>query len=373
MGSVTRRVAIGVRVGVMAGCASTRPVPGGGQAEQAEAHVQMDPLVVRAETDPLTGLDGYDAEALLEVGNRELGQGSHDRALKVYQRLLEVFPDSPLAAAARFNAGLCFEHLAEHAEALASFDRIIAEHRESAFWKDAHYRRSFALAKLGRWREVADNFWAIRQFPELNTMDELEARVGQGVGHFMEGEHASAERELMSAIRFYEDKSKQEYLPADYFVGQSRFYLGEIYARAFEALALSAPDVERKDWAEMMGKELEEKCQLLLRAQNNFIRTIRVGHTGWATAAGYRIGSLYERLYEDLMRVPVPADVTGDAKDIYVEELRERVKVLVVKAINVYEQSLAMAQRVGERNEWVERTSQSLERMKSLYLSAFQG
>ena len=47
--------------------------------------------------------------------------------------------------------------------------------------------------------------------------------------------------------------------------------------------------------------------------------------------------------------------------------------MLVSKAIKIYEQSLEMAGRVNEKNEWVERTSKSLERMKSLYIDAMAG
>ena len=58
-----------------------------------------------------------------------------------------------------------------------------------------------------------------------------------------------------------------------------------------------------------------------------------------------------------------------EARTVYREALRERVSVLVMKAIKVYESSLQMARRVGEQNEWVVKTSQQLERMKALYLA----
>lgn len=335
--------------------------------------VKMEPILVRAAPDPLTGLDGYDAEALLEVGNEQFRQEAYDRAIKVFEKLLEQFPDSATVPKARYNIGLSYEQLAEPEKAHDQFRKVIELYPGTDAFKDAHFRDCLSLAKLGRWKEVADTFWAARQLQGLTVMDELEARVGQGVAMFMQEDYATAEREFMSAIRFFEAHEKNEYLPAEYFVGQARFYLGEIYAREFERYTLKAPEVGHEQWVEMMGKELEEKCQLLLRAQNNLIRAIRVGHAGWATASGFRIGSLYERLYDDLIQVPVPPGVDDEAKAYYQTQLREKVSVLVVKAIKIYEQSLQMAQRVGEKNEWVERTSVSLERMKSLYLSQKEG
>ena len=347
-----------------AGCATTQRA-----TDPDDRTVRMDPILIHSQTDPLTGLDGYDAQALLELGNKLYEQGDADKAVKVYNKLLTAFSESEHVAGALYNKGLALEKLAEWQEAIACYQTILDSHQESDSFKDAHFRKAFGHHKLKQWVEVADTFWRVRQLDNLNTMDELEARVGQGVGMFMQKDYATAEREFMRAIRFFEEKKKSEHLPADYWIGQSRFYLGEIYAREFEQVILSKPNADEESWAEMMGKELEDKCQLLLRAQNNFIRTIRVGHRGWATAAGYRIGSLYERLYDDLLNVPVPPNIGEEAQKLYLEELRKKVGVLVMKAIKIYERSLDMAQRVGEKNEWVDRTSKSLERMKALALA----
>lgn len=344
---------------VLSACASApKPPPS----------VVMDPVVVRAEPDPLTGLDAYDAEQLLELGNEEYGAGNFDRSAKIFEHLVETFPESELVPSAAYNAGLSYEELVEWGEAARCYAFIVEHHPEGGTGKDAMFRLGFAYGKLERWGEVADTYWAIRQREGLSVMEELEARVNTGVGFFMQKDYPTAEREFMRALSFYEEHGHERFLPAQYFLGQSRFYLGEIYARWFEEKQIQLPaETGGDDWIQSVGEDLEEKCRLLLRAQNNFIRAIRVGHTGWATAAGYRIGSLYEILYTQLMEVPVPEELSPEAQEIYVEELQGRVSVLVVKAIRVYEMSLEMAERVGERNEWVERTNQSLERMKTLY------
>ncbi len=369
--SALQRIPVGLVVGLAAGlgaCATTKTAP----KPEASPHVKMAPILVHSEKDPLTGLDGYDAEQLLELGNQLHAKAEYDKAVKVFDRLISAFPKSELVASAIYNSGLSFEKLVELDKALERYKKVVADHRDSSSFKDAYFRVSFMLSKLKRWEEVANTFWAIRHLDNLTPMDELEARVGMGVGMFMQKDYATAEREFLHALSFHRKHSKMEYLPADYYVGQSRFYLGEIYAREFESTKLSPPKANEETWVEMMGRELEKKCEILLRAQNNFIRTIRVGHTGWATAAGFRIGSLYQTLYEDLVNLPVPPSLDSDSQELYSKELRKRVSVLVLKAIQVYERSLQMAQRVGEKNEWVEKTSESLERMKTLYLEAMK-
>lgn len=348
------------------GCAS-----GGAQATQ----VQMDPVVVQAEPDPVTGLDSFDAASLFELGNQEYAAQNYSRSREIFAKLVETFPESPLVPAASYNAALSCQKDEAWSCAAEWFERVVEQDPDGDNGKDAHFSLGFAYGKLERWEDVANTYWAIRQREGLTEMEELEARVNTGVGFFMQEDYATAEREFMQALSFFEAHERDRFLPAQYFVGQSRFYLGEIYARWFEQKELEAPaaGTDGDAWVEQVGEDLEEKCRLLLRAQSNFIRTIRVGHTGWATAAGYRIGSLYEILYDQMMQVPVPDDLSPEAQQVYVEELQKKVGILVVKAIRVYEMSLEMAERVGERNEWVQRTNESLERMKGLYQQKLLG
>ena len=307
-GSVRREVGLAAAAGLLVGCAAATSAPSpvaSVSTSTSTPNVEMDPVVVNAESDPLTGLDGYDAQQLLEVGNQRYASQSYDEAVKVYDLLLTTFPESDLVPSAVYNKGLAFEQLAEFERAYQEFEKVVAQHPTAPSHKQAQFRVAFNLSKLERWTEVGDAFDAIRKRDDITPMDELEARVGQGVALFMMKDYAGAERAFRSALRFHDKESKLQFLPAEYWVGQSRFYLGEINARAFEDVALTPPSEDETDWAKAMGDELEQKCQLLLRAQNNFIRTIRVGHTGWATAAGYRIGSMYEKLYDALVGLPV--------------------------------------------------------------------
>lgn len=344
-------------------CATSRVDP--------DRQVRMEPVMVRANPDPTVGLETYDAETLFDLGAEAYQAERWEVAARVFEKLVAEFPEASEVPAALYNAGLSREHLEHWPQAVAAFEAILRDHQGSEVYPDAHFNLARAYGKVERWEEVADTFWAARQLEGLSPMDEIEARVGTGVGFFMQGDPYTAEREFLRALRFYEEHPQRQYLPAKYFVAQSRFYLGEILAREFEAVELSVPEAvpEGADWTEMMGAELEKKCDLLLRAQARFIRTIREGHRGWATAAGFRIGSMYERLFDEMMAVPVPPELDEGAAEVYREELRERVSVLVRKAIRVYEANREMAERVGEDNEWVERTSAALERMKKLYLA----
>ena len=348
------------------GVTPTRP-----PAASVPQRVEMPGMVVRAGPDPIVGLETYDAEVLMDLGAEQFQAEAYDEAIRVYRKLLKEFPKASVVPLARYNSGLAFERLEEWKAASTQFQAIVKDFPQASVSNDAYFSLARAYGKLEDWPAVVQTFREAREnIRPLEAMDELEARVGTGVGLFMQDNFISAEREFQRAVRFYEDHEQREILPADYFVGQARFYLGEMAAREFENVRFSAPPASSSEdvWLKKVRDELELKCERLLRAQTHLIRAIRVGHRGWATAAGFRIGSLYEHLFDALVAAPVPPDLGPEVAEVYQEELRSRVEILVKKAIQIYEANRAMAQRVGERNEWVDRTNVALERMKKRYL-----
>ncbi len=70
-----------------------------------------------------------------------------------------------------------------------------------------------------------------------------------------------------------------------------------------------------------------------------------------------------------MMNAPAPKDLTGEEGEIYRQELRKKIRVLISKAITIYERTLEAAERIGASNPFVERTKASLQRMKDLLLA----
>jgi hypothetical protein len=115
----------------------------------------------------------------------------------------------------------------------------------------------------------------------------------------------------------------------------------------------------------LLGSQLEEKCQRLLRAQYAYLRTIREGHPGWASAAGYNVGKMYEELHESMISLPTPNDLTAEQGEIYRELVRKKVFILLEKAEKTYSQTAEMVTRTGADSEWGEKTRQSLARIRA--------
>jgi tetratricopeptide (TPR) repeat protein len=294
------------------------------------------------------------ASELLAKGRAAFAAQDFATAARCFVRGADFYPEDPLHGALSYNAGLALLQQREWALALERF-RVL----------DAAFQEAACLYFLDAYAEAAEVLSALAARHDIPESERLSAQVDLGVCQVELDEYALGEHTLREALRAYQRDQMAERMP-DEVAGKAEFFLGEIYRIYFSAVKL---DPRSRDVDEL-GKDLEQKAEELLSAQGHYLRTIRIGNPHWATAAGYRIGSLYEELYQAMVEAPVPGDLSREQAEIYVEELKKRIRILVTKAINIYDQTLAAASRIGEDNSFVAQTHESLEHMKSILLQS---
>ncbi len=351
---MTRRRLLAALALALAACAGGRPRP--------EEIVFREPTVVEARREDLD-LAGKNDEELFAVGTAAFSAGDFRRAAAAFSRVADLLPASRHRAAALYDAGLAHERLGEWRLALERFRALEAGYAGPDA-DEASFRGAECLWHLGELGEARAILDRLAARADLGAAEHVRALAQRGVVELEMGEPASAERSLRLAVSAWQEANDRERLD-DRDAAQAQFYLGEVYRGYFQALRL---DPARDD-EEKLGRDLEEKAQLLLSAQGHYLRTIRMENAEWAIAAGARIGELYDELYTQMTEAPLPPGLDAEQQAAYREELRRRVRVLVTKAIAVYERTLATAQRVGVDNGVVERTQASLERMKRALLS----
>jgi hypothetical protein len=204
---------------------------------------------------------------------------------------------------------------------------------------------------------------AIASRSDLHLDKILEARTQQGICQLESGHSDAAENTLRRVLTMYQDANGKETLD-DYFPAQAQFFLGEIFRLHYESITLDANKT-----VDELAKDLEYKAELLLSSQGHYLRAIRMGNGYWATAAGAQIGGLYENLYDHMMNAEAPHELNADEAEVYKQELRKKIRVLLSKAITVYERTLEAAERIGAQSPFVEKTRDSLKRMKDLLLA----
>ncbi len=333
----------------------------------APTPVVMTGTVVRTDADPVVGLEHYDARTLFHLAADSARDGDRERAASLYERLLEEFPGDVVELATRFNLGLLYENDLRWADALAEYEAITrrdlpVDDNDRRTWIDAHYRQAVCFGKQDAWWHAVALFEKLEAFDWLREEDRLEALVGKGIALQEAEEAVAAESSFSHALRYYRLVSQRRRFDDRGLAAEAAFRMGDISRERFEAVALAYP-------VDVLSRRLEDKCQELLNAQNRYLQAIRYGDNHTVAAAGFRIGSLYETLYADLMALEIPEELDAEQADVYLDEVHGKIGVLVEKAIKIYEKSLVAGRRSDTASDWVERTETALARLRAIYLA----
>lgn len=293
-------------------------------------------------------------------GQAALQAREHLRAAMCFSLLADAFPDGERWREATLGAAHAWELEGDWERAL---QRYRAAHDSDAdddlslVWKITS-----ALYELDRYEEALAHLEPLLDRADLSLTDRIRTRTWVGVCRLEMGDWQEAEMDFRRAVFLYQREKETERVDV-YFPAQAQFFLGEVYRLHYEAIA-----IEQTDDVERLSETFEEKAQLLLSAQGHYVRAVRFGHPHWATAAGQRIGGLYERLHDEMLEAPIPSSLTPAQRELYREELRAKVRILVRKAIAAYERTLTVAERLGLDTAFVEETRRSLRRMEELLL-----
>ncbi|MBL9038327.1 MAG: tetratricopeptide repeat protein [Archangium sp.] len=311
-------------------------------------------------------LEKLNAEELFAAGTSFFAADDFGQAARYFGRLADFHPTSQHRRAALYNAGLALEKLKAWDDALARFTELADAKKGLGDALDAAYRVAEVLYHLERFDDAIEVLRAIADRSDLAVDKRLEARVQQGVCEVEAGRPDDAERTLRAAMAYWQEQPDKDLID-EYFPGQAQFFLGEIFRIHYESIILDGS----KD-TEKLAQDLEYKSELLLSAQGHYLRAIRLGNGYWATASGQRIGNLYENMYEHMVNAPAPNDLDPAEQATYRTELRKKIRVLITKAITVYERTLEAAERIGAASPFVEQTRESLRHMKDLLLAEAQ-
>ena len=322
--------------------------------------------VTPAQTDACTGKGTYDAGELADVGEAAFKAKDYEKSAACFGMLLDEFPKDERVPIGLFNLGLCEENLKQYPEAEGHFRRLIKEFPEDPGVPDARLRLGNALLKQERYEEAQKIFKLIAAPPDAPWFDKIEALTQVGVCYLMLKRYTVAEEYFWQAIHTYKRAERLDEYVDTYALAQIHFHRAGIKEALMLEAVLEAPKDDTLAERERVFKKLDEKCKWLLDAQYDFIRTIRMGHGHWATAAGYKIGALYEALFDAMVNTPKPEAFDAEEAQVYQEELKKKVAVLLKKSLVAFRKVCKVADRIRVQNEWVDKSRESLDRLEKL-------
>ncbi len=322
-------------------------------------HIDMTehPIFIQPGEGPLTV---YDDEELNKVGTQYFSKKDYKNAVDCFKKIVENYPKSAHYKNAVYNLALSYEML-ERCDEASKYYKIYSEIVDVTNDIDYKYRLGYVAICLKNYEEAERIFSDILKMSTLSDMDIIEAKTNLGVAKFNKRDFAEASELFNQVIIDYTKISKEKYVENNYFVAQSIFYLGEIDATKMKEVVLEFPQ-------ERLEQLLEQKAKLLLSAQGYYLRVIKTGNILWATAAGFKTGELYEVFYDHLINAPIPEELTDEQKEIYKEELKKKISVLITKAVRVYEATIDVGKRTGLDSRWIEYAKEHMDKLKNIFI-----
>lgn len=330
--------------------------------------VKLDPMEIKHVQTP-SGRTVYvrDFELLYDDAMEHYAAKRYRRAVELFDIMAREFPADERLGATQFNAGLCLLALRDFQPAILRFRETIQRRIGTRDGRDAVFLMAQAHALAGEHQQAAYIYLATLSDPEveriiggkLGLLDRIEATARAGIALRKANKPHKADRQFRSVQRLYQEHRETRLVAESEWVARSYYERGETYRELFATIHFKLP-VER------MQKELEDKAQLFLKAQNQYFRCVRLHNLKWSVAAGYEIGTLYARLIDDINSAEVPPDLDEHVIAAYKDELWKHTGTLAKKAIVVYRKNIALAKRLQIGGQWVQRSQRQLDRMQEL-------
>ncbi len=353
MGFALRRAGCLVSLVVLTGCGgASNLMAGGARASSLTTPEASTDATVQP---PASHVQGSSPPATLPDDQGQLAVAEHHLRAQRYAAVLELAtplfrsPSNRVRARARYLAALAEEGMGRHGAAAQHFQSLFESDPSSEYATEARVRASRLFVFLSRWREAEAAVATLRLEP-LSPLQAVAVLSARALGRLDAGDLDGAEHAIGRGRRVVETTSLDGagVLPRD--IAQLYFALAELRRRRGEGVRF---DPLPEDFA----ARFEQRAQWLLDAQAAYSDVMRANDAHWTAIAGFRLGGLYQGLHRDVMAMPLPQGLVGsDRRDVFLGAMRLRYSVLLRKGLNVFEHTLAMAERTGEQSEWVART-----------------
>ena len=279
--------------------------------------------------------------------------GKIQEAAAVFDKLLRIAPDKPIAPPSLYNSGLCHEELRDRPAAIARYQDLVARFPDHASARLALFRGMHLLAHEERWTELVSAAGAVLKLTDLTVLEKIDGLGARALGAVEVGDLEAAERDVIHARDLIEDHRLGESGKPPVQLVQVSFALGEVRRLKGEKITLSPMPPNFTD-------VLEQRCQALLDAQAAFTEAMRGYDAHWSAMAGYRVGQLYQKLHAEVMSIPPTASAkTLKDKQLFEATMRLRYRILLEKGLKMMDGTVKMAERTGETSGWVSRAREA--------------
>jgi tetratricopeptide (TPR) repeat protein len=339
----------------------------GATTTPAKHEVEFEELRINARAKEGGGyeFESYDADDLFKRATEFSNARKCDEAVAMYDRIVSEFASSQYVSAALYNAGLCLQATGNFAAAAEHYQNVRKLRPGSDDVKDASFLLAEVLIQLEHWADAQTLVDELLAREDLTQDERLEGLARRSQAQLGAGDLDEAERAAQSGLSYFRTRPKAQPVRDEFFAAACNYVLAETFRSREESLTFP-------DGLESQKQVLIRRAQLLLQAQREYFNTIsfqNLDNLHWAASSGYRIGHMYDELWQSVMSAPVPANLRGrEGEAIYHQELGKLIKPLIRHAIRYWEMTQLFIERTGTKSPWADKIKTDLARVRALLL-----
>lgn len=307
----------------------------------------------------VTPTDAATIEEIFARARVDLAEKRFLDAARGFDRIIELDAEGPHAKDALILSASAHDQAGDLEGAAARYLETARRFPNDQVGREALVAAVRVLTHLERWEEAGKTADALlTRLGELSSIERIVVYGGKALALVFSDSPDSAlyfiekGRDIIDTERLDSAGAVPRDLAAIYFA------LGELRRIRGERIRLYPPPAA-------FAQVLEQRCQLLLDAQSAYSDAMRAYDAHWSAMAGYRVGELYKSLHEELMRIQPPEGATGAKAQLFEGAMRLRYSVLLEKGLAMMEHTLTLAERTGEKSEWVRRAADAKQTLEA--------
>lgn len=258
-------------------------------------------------------------DALQNAGLIREALGEYDKAIKIYQKFVKLFPKHEDTPNVYFRIGLVYETIGNknaYKNGHEHYLNFVKEYPKQKDYVVEAYARAGALLK---------------QIDKKKYRKEATALFDKALKEF--AKIPASEPKMINYAKQY--------------AAQSAFEIAEyVYDDFSEAKIPSTLEIRA------LKKALLTKAELHQSAEKMYNAVLEFKSGEWTAGALFRIGLLYYEFAQELFNVPIPEGLTPDEEDQYRLALEELASPAEEKSLTAFEHALKLTHEQKVYNKW---------------------
>jgi tetratricopeptide (TPR) repeat protein len=265
-----------------------------------------------------------------------------DAAIALYRKLVTEFPESNYAPISLFNIAAILDGRADLAGTIEVLRELVKNYPSSHESIEGHLYIAALQADHQLWADASATLDAALARTNLSYADRVEGFARKGYVELEQHHLDQAEVALDAAIDAW---NKAPRIDDTYYIAMAGYYRGEVAHQRFIAAPIRLPD-------DQLLKDVEQKRVLAAAAYDLWKSALRHQQAYWATASGYQMSQIFVELWEATVKAPYPAHVAVGARPAYVQEVHDKSREHLEKALEGHRMNIELAHAYGVDTQW---------------------